>query len=250
MFTKFRLGKKRILFNYFLVIVLPSIILGILAFRGIMNDQAINERETRRQLTETGDIIITEANRLINETEKQFLQKTGLSDMPASSSEYFKDSVLTQFFYEDSLVNGIFFIQTSGNVQLLKSGFLYFPDGSLKARGPTISSELNNSLQQGWQYEFQERNYQKALNFYQNLLNRINDETMAASLLVPIARIRKKLSDYSGAVNTYNLIEQEYSRQRIEGGLPLGAVALIENANLYLSMGDTLNALKTINRLI
>ena len=50
MFKKYRLGKKKILLYYFLAIVLPSIILGVLAFRGIMNDQAIREKEDRQIL--------------------------------------------------------------------------------------------------------------------------------------------------------------------------------------------------------
>ena len=77
MFKKYRKGKKRILFYYFLVIVLPSIILGILAFRGVVNDQAINERETRQQLADAGAKIISEADLFLAETENQFMQKAG-----------------------------------------------------------------------------------------------------------------------------------------------------------------------------
>ncbi len=250
MHKKIQLGKNKILVYYLLAIFLPSIILGALAFRGVVNDQAINERETRRLLTVTGEKIIAVVNQLINETEEQFLQKSVLSVLPVPGSGYFKDPFLRIFSAEDSLINGIFFIQPSGNVQLLKSGLLYYPDGSLKEKEPEIRRELNSIIQQGWEYEFQEKNSQKALNYYQNLLKSAKDDAMNASLLVPIARIQKNLSDYSGALNTYKLLDQQYGNLRMESGLQLGAVALMENARLSLTVGDTIGALKSVNRLI
>jgi signal transduction histidine kinase len=250
MHKKIRLGNSKILVYYFLAIVLPSIILGALAFRGVVNDQAINERETRQRLTATADNIIAEINQLVNNTEDQFLQRAGLTLLPVSGSDYFGDSILTGFLTEDSLVSGIFFIQPSGSIQLLKSDLLYYPDGSLEVKELDIISEFNSRIRQGWEYEFQEKNYRNALDYYQNLLKNSNNDAMNALLLLPVARIQKKLSDYSGAINTYNLLEQKYGNLSMEGGLPLGAAALIEKASLYLITGDTLNALKSVNILV
>jgi len=50
--------RKRIIIFYILAIVLPCLILGILAFRGIKNDQALVEREQRVKLMEAGQQII------------------------------------------------------------------------------------------------------------------------------------------------------------------------------------------------
>ena len=91
MHKKIRIGKNKILFYYFLVVVLPSIILGALAFRGVINDQAINEREIRQQLTETGAKIIKEADLFLAETEKQLLRKTGVSGIPPAERIFFED---------------------------------------------------------------------------------------------------------------------------------------------------------------
>jgi len=46
--------RQRIIIYYVLAIVLPCLILGILALRGIKNDQALVEREQRRNLLEAG----------------------------------------------------------------------------------------------------------------------------------------------------------------------------------------------------
>jgi hypothetical protein len=71
-----------------------------------------------------------------------------------------------------------------------------------------------------------------------------------AALLISVARIQKKLLNYIDAINTYRLIEQKYGHERMNRGIPLGVIALMETGRLYLTMGDTLNALKSTNYLI
>ena len=46
-------NEKAIIFYYIIAIVIPCLLLGVLAFRGIKNDQALVEREQRRALMET-----------------------------------------------------------------------------------------------------------------------------------------------------------------------------------------------------
>ncbi len=249
MHKKISIGKNKILFYFFLAIVLPSVILGALAFRGVINDQAINEREIRQQLIEAGAKIITESDLFITKTENQFLQKAILTGIPTSYSEFFEDSILSEFLREKHGIEGIFYIQSSGKVQILKSGLLYFPDGTFNQLTSTTRSDLNNNFLKGWEYEFQDKNYQKALIFYQDLIKGIKNDALIASLLIPVARIQKKLLNYAAAINTYKLIEQKYSHERMNRGIPLGVIALMETGRLHLTMGDTLNALKSTNHL-
>ncbi len=250
MHKKISIGKNKILFYYFLAIVLPSVVLGALAFRGVINDQAINEREIRRQLTEAGAKIITESDLFITKTEKQFLQKTILTGIPTSYSEFFEDSILSEFLLEKPGIEGIFYIQPSGKVQILKSRLLYFSDGTFSQLNSTTGSDLNNNFLKGWEYEFQDKNYQKALTFYQDLIKGTKNDALFASLLIPVSRIQKKLLNYTAALNTYKLIEQKYGHERMNRGIPLGVIALMETGKLYLAMGDTLSALKSTNHLL
>ncbi|NQU85024.1 MAG: HAMP domain-containing histidine kinase, partial [Mariniphaga sp.] len=250
MLKKIRIGKNKILFYYFLVVVLPSVVLGALAFRGVINDQAINEREIRQQLTEACAKIITESDLFLAKTEKQFLQKTGITRIPPAETIFFKDSILSELLREKPGIKGIFYIQPSGKVQILKSGLLYFPDGTFNQLNSTNESDLNNIFLQGWKYEFQDKNYPKALNFYKGLIKETKNDALMASLLIPVARIQKKLLNYSEAINTYKLIEQKYGHERMTGGIPLGVIALMETGRLNLNLGDTLNTLKSTNYLL
>lgn len=248
--TKTQLSKKKIILYYSLAIVLPSIILGVLAFRGIINDQALEERENRRQLTEAGTNIIAGSDLFITNTEKQFLQKSETTIIPPDGTNFFEDSILTGFLSEEPGIEGIFYLQASGNVELLKSGLLFFPDESIREKNTAISTDFNEILTKGWQFEFQEKNYPKALKYYQALINDNTNVQLTASLLIPVARIQKKLLHYADAIKTYKLMEQNYSLERMKGGIPLGVVALMETGRLYLNLGDTLNSLKSTHQLI
>ena len=42
--------RKKIILYYIMAVVLPGIILGYMAYRGIRNDQALREKESRRKL--------------------------------------------------------------------------------------------------------------------------------------------------------------------------------------------------------
>ena len=55
MWQRKEVSTNRVLFYYILAIVLPCIGLGILAFRGILNDQALLERENQRRIQEVVD---------------------------------------------------------------------------------------------------------------------------------------------------------------------------------------------------
>ncbi len=247
---KIRIRKSKILFYYFLAIVLPSVVLGALAFRGVINDQAINEREIRQQLTEAGGNIISESNLFLSGIEKEFLQKAILSHTPLTETVFFEDSKLSEFLWENPGIESIFYINTSGKVQILKSGLLYFPDGTFRQINSGIATDFNDNHVKSWQYEFRDKEYQKALQYYQNLIKKTKNKSSIASLLIPLARNQKKLLKYTDAINTYRRIEQSYSHERMNHGLPLGVIALMETGKLYLSLGDTLNALKTTNYLI
>lgn len=248
--TKTLISKKKIILYYSMAIVLPSIILGVLAFRGIINDQAIKERENRRQLTEAGTNIIAGSDLFISNIEKQFLHKSETTFIPPDETNFFEDSILTEFLSEEPGIEGIFYIQASGKVELLKSGLLFFPDESIREKNTAISTSFNKILTKGWQFEFQEKNYPKALEYYQTLINDKTNVPLIASLLIPVARIQKKLLRYADAINTYKLMEQNYSLERMKGGIPLGVVALMEIGRLFLSLGDTLNSLKSTHQLI
>ena len=65
-----------------------------------------------------------------------------------------------------------------------------------------------------------------------------------------VARLQKKLKLDDEAIETYDLIWNDYPEILIQNKIPLGAVALLEKSLLYLGKKDTISALKTIHFLM
>jgi hypothetical protein len=134
--------RQRILIYYALAIVLPCLIPGFLAFRGIKNDQALVEREQRNNLLEAGQQIIQETDAYLSSIENSF---AGIIDsLPVPRSKIFHDSFLNRFSAQNHAVAGIFFVSATGDPFLLNKGLLYVPDDFIAV------SELQYKIFEFW----------------------------------------------------------------------------------------------------
>jgi len=245
---KGEIQRKRIIIYYVLAIVLPCLILGVLAFRGIKNDQALVEREQRRNLLEAGQQIIQETDAYLSSIENSFAETIDSIANPRKT--IFKDSILNQFSAQFGTVAGIFFLSGTGAPLLLNNGMLYIPDDLSTDTDVAGSQTTQDILEKGWQYEFREKEYQKALEYYQGILQDIIEDQTRGEILNAIARIQKRLKLNDKAVETYDLLWNDYPQVLIRKQIPLGAVALLEKSLLYLEKKDTLSALKTVRLLM
>lgn len=239
--------RKRIIIYYALAIVLPCLILGILALRGIKNDQALVEREQRRNLTETGQQIIRETDDYLSSIEKSFTEIVASSDNPRKI--IFTDPLLGRFCFQHQSVEGIFFRSLTGDLFLLNQGLLYVPDDYVNVPDMPGFKNIQDILDKGWQYEFRENNYSKAVQYYQSVLQNISDKQAEGEILNIVARLQKNLKLEDEAIKTYERISVNYTQVLLQNKLPLGAVALLEKSLLYLIKMDTASALETVYRL-
>ena len=235
--------RKGIIVYYALAIVLPCLILGILAFRGIKNDQALVEREQRRNLQEFGQQIIQETEAYLSSVESRFIEIIDSAFIPKEA--IFTDSMLNQFNAQHQIIAGIFFLSDAGIPLLLNSGLLYVPDYFLATPDAIGFQTTQNILEKGWQFEFREKDYAKALKYYQSIMSDGAEEQSAGEILNAIARIQKKLALDDEAIASYDLIWNDYPQVYIQNKIPLGAVALLEKSLLHLQTTDTVSALKT-----
>jgi len=248
MLKKREIKRKRIIVYYILAIVLPCLILGILAFRGIKNDQALVEREQRRNLAETGEQIITETDDFLSSIEKDFAQIIELIAIPDKS--IFNDSVVSRFINKHQAVKGSFFISEAGNVFVLNNNMLYIPDEHLAVSPAIVPQSMQNILDIGWEYEFREHNNTKALKYYQSALSGLSGKQSGAEILNAVARVQKKLKLRDEAIKTYDRIAEEYPQVSLWNKIPLGAAAFAESSRLYLNKKDTVHALQTALQLL
>ena len=236
--------RKGIIVYYALAIVLPCLILGILAFRGIKNDQALVEREQRRDLQEAGQQIIQDTEAYLSSIENSYTEVIDSISIPRET--LFTDSLLQRFSANHQVIAGIFYISDAGLLSLLNNGLLYVPDDFLSVSDAAAFQVTQNILEKGWQFEFREKKYPKALEYYQTKLAEVAGEQSTAEILNAIARVQKKLKLDDEAIETYDLIWNNYPQVLIQNKIPLGAVALLETSILYLKKTDTVSALKTV----
>ena len=245
---KGEIKRQRILIYYALAIVLPCLILGFLAFRGIKNDQALVERAQRNNLLEAGQQIIRETDTSLSSMENSFAAIIDSISVPRR--KIFHDSLLNRFTVRNQAIAGIFHISSIGDHFLLNNGMLYVPDDFITVSDVADSQSTRNILEKGWQIEFRENDYRKALAFYKNVLPDVTNEQSRGELLNTIARVQKKLKLDDEAIKTYDLLSNDYSEVFLQKKIPLGAVALLEKSLLYLGKRDTISALKTTHFLM
>ncbi len=231
-----------------IAIVLPCLVLGFLAFRGIKNDQALVERDLQNNLLESGQQIIREIDSYINSLETSF---AGLADSVMVPRDIiFHNPALNRLCSQNHSVAGIYYISGRRDFFLLNNRLLYFPDELSPISDIRKSQTQGSVIEKGWQYEFRENDYTKALRYYQDILPGISDEYLTVEVLNIVARLQKKLQLNDEAGFTYDKIWKDYPDIYIQNSLPSGAVALIEKSFLYLTLRDTISALKNIRLLL
>jgi signal transduction histidine kinase len=235
--------RKRIPLLFFLGIGIPCLLLGYLAFRGIQNDQALLEKERLNEHRKNLELITRTVEDEILKAEqacfKIITEHQGISNPDLIRS---MDSLKNQ----NPLIEEVFILENSGNIQLPASKFLFLPNGSTKSFSALFrASGPVRKVQTGQQLEFQQKKYEKALISYNREFEQASDAQMKGELLSAIARVQKKSNLFREAQKTYHTIVQEYNHIPTAGGVPLGLAARLELSSLPMETGDTLMAIRT-----
>ena len=77
--------RKRIFILFFMGIVLPSLLLGYLAFRGVKNDQALVEKNRLDDQRRNAESVIRTVGAFVSAMEQDFLK--ALTDRPRTSPD-------------------------------------------------------------------------------------------------------------------------------------------------------------------
>jgi signal transduction histidine kinase/tetratricopeptide (TPR) repeat protein len=242
------LKRRKIITYYAVTIVIPCIILGVLAFRGIKNDQALLERESRKLVQTTSQGLISDIINYLRDVEDKFLRLTDSTFTP--QNYLFEDYSLAVFLKKKQIISGVFFLDIGNKLSLLDSHILYNPAIHNETKNPTISPSLIKVIEQGWEYEYRIKDYNRAIKHYHKSLLTTNNKKGRAIILISISRLQKKIYKKEEALKTYKTLLEFYSDIYIEGELPIGIISQLESSQLYLELGDTIQHVKTINTLL
>lgn len=205
---------------YTLAVVLPGIILGYMAYRGISNDQALREKESLKKL---------EANSraFFGEIDTGCMQLMNVYDIEKIHSSYFRgDSSLIVLYVTD----------TTGSKKLISHQLLYLPEELITSQPeqPVPSYSLN----EGIRLEFAEHNFPKALRFYQDKALRTTDTLVKIEAMIASARLFNRMNKPERAKALYDEIFNKYPGELLNGQIPLGLTAGLEILKINKALGE------------
>jgi signal transduction histidine kinase len=212
--------RKRIMLYYVLGVVLPGIILGYMAFRGIRNDQALRERESLRKLETSSRTFFSE----IESDLAGFLgeQIAGLTN----HSSGFPDPSILVMFEKDSM----------DLKKLIINRLMYLPEEMLSNKPDRLKT---SSLFRGCQrLEYEERKFSEALHIYQDIINSTTDQEVRIAALVASARLYIKMDQREKAKAVYAMIQKEYRGNLLNGRIPLALLADLEIMKINRALGE------------
>jgi signal transduction histidine kinase len=212
--------RRKIILYYTLAVVLPGIVLGYMAYRGIRNDQALREKENLRRLEMNSQAFFGE----IDTSFVQFM------------NEQTADSILSDTGHGDPSVLVLFIRDTSGLKKLITHQLLYLPDEMLTAK-PGQSNPSTN-LKEGLRLEFIEHRFSNALRFYQDLILKTNDTAEKIQALAASARLYNKTNQPDKAKALYDEMRKDYSKNLLNGQIPLALMASLEILKIDRAMGE------------
>ncbi len=211
--------RKKIILFYVLAVVLPGIILGYMAYRGIHNDQALLEKESRKRL----------------EAESQTFFAAIDSSLVQFMIEQTDDSMLSSSKQDNLFLLAMFAKDSSGHIKIIKHKLLYSPDQILTSRAEQLS-QIDH--EEGLHLEFREQMFPEALRFYQNKILKSNEPTEKIYALVASARLYLKMNQPEKAKSLYEQIRKDYLKYLLNGQMPVGLMASLEILKINRSLGE------------
>ncbi len=212
--------RKKIILYYILAVMLPGFILGYMAYRGIRNDQALREAESRRRL----------------EMDNQDFFTAVYSSLIQFMNEQTSDSMLSLSGKYDPSVLVLFIREANGSKKLVTHQLLYLPAELLTAK--TFQFNLPANLVKGLRLEFSECRFSEALKFYQDKILKTDNPAEKIIDLVATARIYNKMNQPESAKTIYEEIRKEYSGNLLNGEIPLGLIAGLEILKINRALGE------------
>ncbi len=236
------LKRRKIPLLFLLGVGIPSLALGYLAFRGIRNEIALQEQRRAAEHRALSQLIRDTVEAEIATLERAVALAVAGPDtaQPSGLRRSLRD--LQQ---QQPLVDEVFYLEGLETIQLPAADLLYHPNGSLSSLSvsswPTAAAA---HLHTARQREFRQQQYSAALTSYRRAFTAVSDPVLKGEALVAIVRVQRKAGQLEAALTSCETLARDYGHVRTTAGLPLGAVARLEQGSLLLATGDSLAALR------
>ncbi len=196
--------RTRIILIYILGVVIPGVVLGFMAYRGIRSDDALHEKQVRQEL-----------NLAAQDFFQQFIQE--ISDLSADTA------YAPLILFRDT------------EVHIVKDQLLYLPEAFLTDRG---LNRLGAEPDRGWELEFLDNDLNGAKDFLLEKILENEKSPGAINARMSLARILRKQGNLNDALKQYQKLIACDSKENT-GQLPHHLVARVEMVKICNSLNAT-----------
>ena len=221
-FVKAISGNNRLLIYFMFLIILPGIILSVLAFRGIQNDQAIIEREKRRTLEKEGEFLVSYIREYLDNSNEILISSL-------DQSNGISDSIYLNVLKLDGSKRSWISLTPDQDIDQMASQAPLFTEGL--------------------QLEFQTKDFFKALRFYEKKLEITQNPNTKLHLYKVIARLLQKAGKIENAIAVHRTILNLYDDIPIFRSIPAGRIAMNEIIQSYIDLGEREKAILSLDSL-
>lgn len=237
-----KLFKNKILIYFIFGIALPCLLLGYFAFRGIQNDLALVEKQTWDKQREIAALVVTEFADSISAIEDTYFHSFTKNQ---NSPNVVEKPAFQTIKKQVPQILELFRLDSSGAIHFVSTKWLMKSEEKVSSIENTSGLNHKPHFQAGQKYEFQVRDLIHAKSEYEKALALAADQRMRGIYLNSIARVQKKMSEWKGAIDSYQRLMVEFSDVKSENNMPWGLVAGVELGSTYLLNHDTLKAVQT-----
>jgi len=233
--------QKKLIIIFFLTIFLPSVSLSIFGIRAIRNERFRLAKQQENEHRRAAEFLKSQISAQFKELES-ILQNLAQSTAFLRKDDTDIQNLLHAQLAEHPMVEQVFVAFDSE-----ESWFPLFqpaPNG-ISSSGSPPESNLLADLERAEAYEFEDRNYRRAISIYRRIADQSGDNNFKAQMLTNISRCLMKAEDYKGAIQSYKTISEDYPENKTSSGLPLALISRLQTAICYRRLGEYQRALHT-----
>ncbi|MFC2083602.1 ATP-binding protein [Bacteroidota bacterium] len=219
LFFKEILARKKIIIIFFIAIVLPLLVVVYFGF-----DTFTDRQESTKKLIESNLWVSSEAalnifeNKLL-EQEKQFLNIENFLSI-------FNDAPSNDSLQSIKQFGNLFLLDNNFNIVYPRTGIGKI--SSLPDKRKTLNSRYENIFSKAELFEFAQRNYSKAIEYYEQCLQIAQSKQHEAFALEGKGRALLSLKNYIKAEEVYQSLSKEYSHLLNKAKHPYGIIASMQ----------------------
>jgi signal transduction histidine kinase/tetratricopeptide (TPR) repeat protein len=237
--------QKKATIIFAITMSLLSILLTIFAIRAAERERLVAERDIEEEQRRLAELILGQVNAAISELEGRIDRLLLPRRIQPQERELAK--ICERIVEGEEIVTEVFLINEEGQAifPLFRSLFLSSEE-SLNMEISPVEIETHSLLERAETYEFRTKDYPRAIESYQELMDTTPDSSSRAMLTNRIGRCYKKCGDHLNAIETYQVLSKECAGELSSDGIPFGVIAQCQIGMIHLNTGEKLDAAEAL----